>query len=854
MKKFLTLWVVFALVVTVLPANYVKADTESDVELAMSYVDAIVEAAPTVDEYVFSEELAEQVDGLENILRNIKDASSWQTLNDYVAEKTTVEIDPDETSDPDESEVPPETQTYFTSVQEFSQAYSDKQREVLKTLAEPITQAIEDMLSVPLTKENYEFAYDSYDEASKHIRDAVNRDDVNSLNQIIELMTLMERADAAFARIEIPTRNSDADDFDFFMEDYGAAKTAYELYDSKFASLKPIYYECLQKSIKNTLFENYDVYSKAKFHAEVENAYDDLGIYDTFNDTVKEKMRALQEAVDAGDESEFHISVFDYYRGEDINSVLDQYRHLTELEEMVALISDTPANKTELTAALRAYRYYNEEMTEEERDLVPDSYVTKLDNAVLLNTNAEEVMTAIDEIGIATSEEEFEDYLERYDKAYRKYRSFVNNYSGLSDIPSLITNVAILDDSTEVLEMIKSIRQIEEAEDPDKCSKKLWMESVLSGYERMSSEKQAGVYNIDVLRDIYPDVSAADALRKRVDVIIGNHDLLDEEYVASIHEDYEKLSDRAKRYFGNDYYNKILIIDQDLEAINIDKALYVVGLINKIGTVEINKKGIIDSARKAYDGLAAEQKEYVSNYNILLNAEAALAKLDFSVAKASVSALGSYSYSGYALTPAMIVRLNGVLLTQDIDYQLTYKSNINAGTASVTITGIGNYTGTLTKNFTIRAAAITGVTLSGFANKYKYTGEAIKPVVTAKLFDKTLKEGTDYVVSFKDNKNRGTATITVTGIGNFTGTAQAFFVIERDTVKNAKISGVKKSYVKTGKAIKPDVKVKVSGKTLKKKRDYTVKYKKNKKRGTATITIKGKGNYSGSKKVKFKIV
>ena len=117
-----------------------------------------------------------------------------------------------------------------------------------------------------------------------------------------------------------------------------------------------------------------------------------------------------------------------------------------------------------------------------------------------------------------------------------------------------------------------------------------------------------------------------------------------------------------------------------------------------------------------------------------------MAKLDFSVAKASVSALGSYSYSGYALTPAMIVRLNGVLLAQDIDYQLTYKSNINAGTASVTITGIGNYTGTLTKNFTIRAAAITGVTLSGFANKYKYTGEAISPAVTAKLFDKTLKE------------------------------------------------------------------------------------------------------------------
>ena len=68
------------------------------------------------------------------------------------------------------------------------------------------------------------------------------------------------------------------------------------------------------------------------------------------------------------------------------------------------------------------------------------------------------------------------------------------------------------------------------------------------------------------------------------------------------------------------------------------------------------------------------------------------------------------------------------------------------------------------------------------------------------------------------------------------------------------VSGVKASYRKTGKAICPKVKVKKSGVTLKKKKDYLVSYKKNKKKGNATVVIMGIGNYSGTKKIKFKIV
>lgn len=845
MKKFVSLWIIFAMLTTLLPANLVKADVAADLDVAKGYIDGIVEAAPTVEKYVFTEELAEQVDGLENILRSMTNSSAIETLDSYVTEKTTVVIEPG---------VPDVTHTYFTSVQAFSLAYADAQKEALVKLARPVTEAIQNLINAPLTKENYETAQTAYDESSKHIRDAVNSDDVNALNQIHELLRLAERADSVFSRIQIPSRNSDEDDYDFFMEDYKAAKTAYGLYDSKFASLKPKYYVCLQKDIKNTMLEAFDNYAKATFHADVEKAFDDLGVYNTFNDTVREKMQVLKEAVDAGQESKFRISVYDYYRGDEIQFVLDQYKHFTELEQMMSIISDTPANKTELTAALRAYRYFSEELTDVEREMLPEEYVTKLNRAVLLHTNTEEVMNAIEEIGAAASEEEYESYLERYETAYKAYRVFVNTYSGLSDVASLITNVTVLDESTEVLEMIKSIRQIESTEDGTMCSKKLQMESVLNGYERMSSEKQAKIFNIENLRAIYADASEANALRVKIDVIVNNHSLLDEQYVASIHSDYDKLSETAKRYVGKDYINKIQNIDRDLETLNLNKALRVSSLIAQIGKVNVKAGTAINSARKAFDELTDAQKTYVPNANVLIEAERAYEALERSVSKASVLDLGGYYYSGVAMKPTMTVRLNDVTLVQDLDYRLTYTSNTKAGTAKVTIRGIGDYTGVLTKTFIIHPGSIAGVTLSGFASQYVYTGKAIQPSVKAVLNGVSLKKGTDYTVSYKNNKKRGTATITVTGIGNYTGTAQAFFSISRRTVKNASVSGVKKAYVKTGKEIKPKVKVKVKGVTLKKKRDYKVTYKKNKKRGTATITIKGKGNYTGTKKVKFKIV
>ena len=141
------------------------------------------------------------------------------------------------------------------------------------------------------------------------------------------------------------------------------------------------------------------------------------------------------------------------------------------------------------------------------------------------------------------------------------------------------------------------------------------------------------------------------------------------------------------------------------------------------------------------------------------------------------------------------------------------------------------------------------VTLS--TSTYAYDGKAKKPGVTVKLNGKTLKNGTDYTVSYSNNTKVGTATVKITGKGNYTGSVSKTFKI-KNNFKKATISGISnKSY--TGKNITQSITVKYNGKTLKNGTDYTVSYSGNKNIGTATVKITGKGSYTGTITKTFKI-
>lgn len=221
------------------------------------------------------------------------------------------------------------------------------------------------------------------------------------------------------------------------------------------------------------------------------------------------------------------------------------------------------------------------------------------------------------------------------------------------------------------------------------------------------------------------------------------------------------------------------------------------------------------------------------------------------ISKASIDSIPAQTYTGKAIKPEVTIKYGILTLEKGKDYTVTYKNNKNAGTATIVIQGIGSYRGSVTKTFSIKRASIKNFTFGKIANQ-AYTEKAVKPSVVVKNGTITLKKGTDYTVAYKNNVKRGTATVTVTGKGNYTGTKKLTFKIV-NAIKDTKVATIKAQKY-TGKAIKPIIKVTYGKKTLKKGTDYTVTYKNNKKVGTATIVITGKGNYAGTKTVKFKIV
>ena len=264
----------------------------------------------------------------------------------------------------------------------------------------------------------------------------------------------------------------------------------------------------------------------------------------------------------------------------------------------------------------------------------------------------------------------------------------------------------------------------------------------------------------------------------------------------------------------------------------------------------------------------------------------------------------SYVYDGTYKKPAATVTFGGKVLQEGKDYTISYRNNLNVGVTTVIATGMGDYTGYTSKNFTITKRAMTGGTVS-VASSVSFTGSNITPSVTVKVAGRTLTSGTDYTVSYSNNKNVGTSNVYVYGKGNYSGSLSAKFDIvpakqqiqkletrykgfyidwaqkgsatgydveysvngkvyygawsdvksiktANNDITKASVSGISTKAF-TGKAITQNVTVKVGNTVLKNGTDYTVSYSNNKKVGKATVKITGKGKYGGVITKTFKI-
>ena len=164
-----------------------------------------------------------------------------------------------------------------------------------------------------------------------------------------------------------------------------------------------------------------------------------------------------------------------------------------------------------------------------------------------------------------------------------------------------------------------------------------------------------------------------------------------------------------------------------------------------------------------------------------------------SISKASVTlSTSTYAYDGKAKTPSVTVKVGEKTLKSGTDYTVSYSNNTRVGTATVKITGKGNYTGSVSKTYSIKND-FKKVTVSGISTK-AFTGKNITQSITVKYNGKTLKNGTDYTVSYSSNKNIGTTTVKIAGKGSYTGTITKTFKINPAKQEIQKLTAKSKAF------------------------------------------------------------
>ena len=222
----------------------------------------------------------------------------------------------------------------------------------------------------------------------------------------------------------------------------------------------------------------------------------------------------------------------------------------------------------------------------------------------------------------------------------------------------------------------------------------------------------------------------------------------------------------------------------------------------------------------------------------------------------------STTYTGSAKKPNVTVKDGDYTLVEDKDYTVTYSNNTNAGTATATVTGKGNYTGSVSKNFTINKAS-RDVTF----NPYHFTRTFGDPDFT--IVPTTSGGG---ILSYSSNDisiatvNSSTGKVHIVGVGKVRITARLsgssnykaasdwyeVTVVAKEVA--ATMIGEIAEQTYTGSPLTPAVVVTDGDATLTEETDYTVEYTNNTETGEATVTITGKGNYTGTASTTFTIV
>lgn len=232
-----------------------------------------------------------------------------------------------------------------------------------------------------------------------------------------------------------------------------------------------------------------------------------------------------------------------------------------------------------------------------------------------------------------------------------------------------------------------------------------------------------------------------------------------------------------------------------------------------------------------------------------------------SLATAAFSAIDAVTYNGQAHTPAFSVTWNDMTLSNTDDFTTEFAQNTDAGTATVTITGKGNFENETSTTFVINPLSIEENDFSLTITDPTYTGDALQPEMAFSNSFATLKADTDFTAEFTSNINAGenTAEATLTGKGNYCGTrTEHFSILPRNLQDEEVLLSVDGEYIFNGEPHVPgedQIALSYRNRALVQGTDYDISdITNNVNAGNAVITLQGKGNYTGTAEKTFAIL
>ena len=254
---------------------------------------------------------------------------------------------------------------------------------------------------------------------------------------------------------------------------------------------------------------------------------------------------------------------------------------------------------------------------------------------------------------------------------------------------------------------------------------------------------------------------------------------------------YYKIVNDANHKAVEPQQFKVTIDQATLTAAQLTESNFIYNQQEQTALVSYVNAGTIVVPATSYD-VEGNKATNVGNYEAKMTGKGNFkgeVKVQWSIVAANANlfniTLGTteYTYDGTAKTPTVTVKDGEATLVENTDYTLAYTANTNAGTATVTATGKGNYSGTQTATFVIKPAKLTSVTLT--QNEFQYN--LFTPVAqTAGIAE--VKAGNltvpaaQYEVEGNTQTEPGLYTVTVTGKTNFQGSVTADFVIKDQVV------------------------------------------------------------------------